>query len=678
MPIENLAVSIREMPRWGKRLVVISTDALLCIAAVALALVLRVEVWEVRRLQYLPSLVGALLLFLPVFYASGVYRQIVRAGGGTALSSAAKATLIYGTVYALIFTVVGISGVPRSIGVLQPVVFFLLLTATRLLARYWLGGYYRDAHLRKQWPRVVIYGAGDAGQQLARALESGAKMWLVGFADDDARLHGTTLHGVPVFPAAKMAEWLPKLRVNDVLLALPSVSRRRRNEIVDNVRAVDSEVRVRTLPAVTDIASGRIQVSQLHEVGVTDLLGRDPIPPNTALLSRNISGKVVLVTGAGGSIGSELCRQILMVKPATLLLVEVSEFALYDIHRELSGVAEQEGIGTMLLPLLGSVRDLERMRKIFTTWRPDTVYHAAAYKHVPMVEHNPAEGIANNVFGTLRTAQLAVESGVTDFVLISTDKAVRPTNVMGASKRLAELCLQALANDAAASRITRFSMVRFGNVLGSSGSVVPLFREQIRKGAPITLTHKDITRYFMTIPEAAQLVIQAGAMAEGGDVFVLDMGQPVKIIDLARRMIELSGLTVQDEDNPDGDIAIEVTGLRPGEKLYEELLIGDNPQPTAHERIMKAHEDYLPWSYLREQLDAMAEAVRSNDVQAMRTLLKALVSGYRPASDVVDWLHMEQDSQMQSLGTDTGTLGRTVARAPAQPPLPGAERLRVI
>lgn len=678
MPIEKIAASIRQMPRWGKRLVVISTDALLCAAAVALALMLRTERWDVLRLPYLPSLLGALLLFLPVFYAVGVYREVFRAGSGTTVSRAAKATLLYGAVYALVFTMVGIAGVPRTVGVLQPVMFFVLVAASRLLARYWLGGIYRDAHLRKQWPRVLIYGAGEAGQQLASALENGRKVWLMGFVDDDARLHGSTLHGVPVLPSADLDKWLSKLRINDVLLALPSASRRRRSEIVDTIRAIDPEVVVRTLPAVTDIAQGRVQVSQLHDVDVTDLLGRDPIPPNAQLLGRNIAGKVVVVTGAGGSIGSELCRQILVARPATLLLVEVSEFALYDIHRELSGVAEQEGIDTMLLPLLGSVRDLERMRKIFTTWRPDTVYHAAAYKHVPMVEHNPAEGIANNVFGTLRTAQLAVESGVTDFVLISTDKAVRPTNVMGASKRLAELCLQALANDAAASRITRFSMVRFGNVLGSSGSVVPLFREQIRKGAPITLTHKDITRYFMTIPEAAQLVIQAGAMAEGGDVFVLDMGQPVKIIDLARRMIELSGLTVQDEDNPDGDIAIEVTGLRPGEKLYEELLIGDNPQPTAHERIMKAHEDYLPWSYLREQLDAMAEAVRSNDVQAMRTLLKALVSGYRPASDVVDWLHMEQDSQMQSLGTDTGTLGRTVARAPAQPPLPGAERLRVI
>jgi FlaA1/EpsC-like NDP-sugar epimerase len=363
-------------------------------------------------------------------------------------------------------------------------------------------------------------------------------------------------------------------------------------------------------------------------------------------------GKVVLVTGAGGSIGSELCRQILAVAPAKLLLIEQSEFALYAIHQELEEkLAGLDGATLpVLVPLLASVQDDDRMREIMSTWHPDTVYHAAAYKHVPLVEHNPAAGIKNNVLGTLRTGQAAAENGVADFVLISTDKAVRPTNVMGASKRLAEMALQALAAHAHATRAgTKFSMVRFGNVLGSSGSVVPKFRQQIREGGPITLTHPEVTRFFMTIPEAAQLVIQAGAMAKGGDVFVLDMGQPVKILDLACRMIELSGLTVRDEAQPDGDIQIDVTGLRPGEKLYEELLIGENPQPTVHPRIMKAHEEFIPWADLEGKLSALQMALNVNDVGIIRMMMQELVSGYTPSDDIVDWVYLAQESEAQAM-----------------------------
>jgi FlaA1/EpsC-like NDP-sugar epimerase len=363
------------------------------------------------------------------------------------------------------------------------------------------------------------------------------------------------------------------------------------------------------------------------------------------LLAKNIVGKVVLVTGAGGSIGSELCRQIFSIGPEKLLLIEQSEFALYAIHQELEGKLSNRKIG--LVPLLASVQDQERMHEIVSTWKPDTVYHAAAYKHVPLVEHNPAEGIKNNVLGTLKAAQAAAENGVSDFVLVSTDKAVRPTNIMGASKRLAEMVLQALA---ATNPGPKFTMVRFGNVLGSSGSVVPKFRQQIRDGGPITLTHPEITRYFMTIPEAAQLVIQSGAMAKGGDVFVLDMGQSVKIIDLARRMIELSGLAVKDSQNPDGDIEIEITGLRPGEKLYEELLIGENPKPTSHPRIMKAHEDFLPWAELLPKLNALEMALNVNDVTVVRLMLQQLVSGYAPSSGIVDWVHLEQEAEAEALG----------------------------
>jgi FlaA1/EpsC-like NDP-sugar epimerase len=367
--------------------------------------------------------------------------------------------------------------------------------------------------------------------------------------------------------------------------------------------------------------------------------------PNHILLAMNVRSKVVMVTGAGGSIGSEICRQILAVGPSKLLLIEQSEFALYAIHQELE--EKFAGRDIVLVPLLASVQDGDRMREIMSTWHPDTVYHAAAYKHVPLVEHNPAEGIKNNVLGTLRSAQAAAENGVSDFVLISTDKAVRPTNLMGASKRLAEMVLQALA---ATNPGTKFSMVRFGNVLGSSGSVVPKFRQQIRDGGPITLTHPDITRYFMTIPEASQLVIQAGAMAKGGDVFVLVMGQSVKIMDLARRMIELSGLTVKDEQNPDGDIEIEISGLRPGEKLYEELLIGDNPKPTSHQRIMKAHEEFILWADLENKLNALQMALNVNDVGVILLMMQQLIAGYTPNDEIVDWVYLEQEAEVRALG----------------------------
>jgi FlaA1/EpsC-like NDP-sugar epimerase len=405
---------------------------------------------------------------------------------------------------------------------------------------------------------------------------------------------------------------------------------------------LQAHVQVRTLPSVNELAQGRVGISDLRELDIDDLLGREPVSPNHILLGKNIVGKVVLVTGAGGSIGSELCRQILAIGPATLLLIEHSEFALYAIHQELEDKLSE--LNTELVPLLASVRDEARMREIMVTWKPDTLYHAAAYKHVPLVEHNPIEGIKNNTWGTLTAARIAAEQGVADFVLISTDKAVRPTNIMGASKRLAEMVLQALADTMPQ---TRFSMVRFGNVLGSSGSVVPKFRRQIRDGGPITLTHPDITRYFMTIPEAAQLVIQAGAMAKGGDVFVLDMGQPVRIKDLAERMVELSGLSLIDDDNPDGDIEIQITGLRPGEKLFEELLIGDNPKPTSHARIMKAHEEYLAWPLLALQLDALEAALERADMATMQDLLVQLVSGYAPNDEAVDWVGLENTRQQR-------------------------------
>ena len=467
------------------------------------------------------------------------------------------------------------------------------------------------------------------------------EMQVIGFLDDDDRLHGHVLNGQPIYNPQDLLNLANTLDISSVLLAMPSLSRKRRNEILSQIRS--ARVAVRTLPSVTDLASGKVSISDLRELDIDDLLGREPVMPNHILLAMNIRNKTVMVTGAGGSIGSELCRQILAVGPDKLLLIEQSEFALYKIHQELEEKFSNKNM--VLVPLLASVQDEERMREIMSTWHPDTVYHAAAYKHVPLVEHNPAEGIKNNFMGTMSTAKAAAETGVSDFVLISTDKAVRPTNIMGASKRLAEMVLQALAANAPN---TKFSMVRFGNVLGSSGSVVPKFRQQIREGGPITLTHPEITRFFMTIPEASQLVIQAGAMAKGGDVFVLDMGQSVRIVDLARRMIELSGLTIKDEENPDGDIEIEITGLRPGEKLYEELLIGDNPSPTSHSRIMKAQEEFIPWEELQEKLKALEIALNVNDVGVIRLMMKQLVTGYTPNQEIVDWVYLEQESEAQA------------------------------
>ncbi|NUU03208.1 polysaccharide biosynthesis protein [Herbaspirillum robiniae] len=632
-----LAEPVLGLPRVAKRLIVLTVDASLCVLTVWLSFYLRLG-------EFIPLSDGALLaaivsiiIALPIFIVFGFYRAIFRYSGWSALMTVSKAVAIYALIYAAIYTAIGIAGVPRTVGLIQPMLLLLLVGASRAAARYWLGGIYKNKLKLAALPKVLIYGAGTAGRQLAAAMSNSHEMRVIGFIDDDDRLHGHILNGLPIYSPADLRGLAESVGVSDVLLALPSASRKRRNEILREM--LHAKVSVRTLPSVTELAQGKVSISLLRELDIDDLLGREPVTPNHILLGKNISGKIVLVTGAGGSIGSELCRQILKVKPAALLLIEQSEYALYQIHQELQDLLNDR---IPLVPLLASVRDEERMREIMSTWKPDTVYHAAAYKHVPLVEHNPAEGIRNNVLGTYTAASMAMEQGVADFVLISTDKAVRPTNIMGASKRLAEMVLQALAEK---SETTKFTMVRFGNVLGSSGSVVPKFRQQIRDGGPITLTHPEITRYFMTIPEAAQLVIQAGAMARGGDVFVLDMGQPVKIMDLAIRMIELTGLSVKDEQHPDGDVEIQITALRPGEKLYEELLIGDNPKPTSHTRIMKAHEEFLTWALLEEKLNALKMALDINDVGVIRAILQELVSGYAPNEDIVDWVYMAQEAE---------------------------------
>lgn len=634
---DSIVVPLLALPRISKRLISIVVDMALCVLSVWLAYYLRLGIFI--PLDGRPSLAVAasIALAIPVFVAFGLYRAVLRYGGQQLAWATIRACASYGAIYAAIFAGYGFDDVPRTVGIIQPLILFALVFLSRASASYFLGGAYRRLSRPVPLDRTIIYGAGMSGQQLAAAIADAGTMKVVGFLDDDRSLHGRTIGNLRVYNPGTLTTLLARLEVHHVLLAIPSASRQRRNEIIEQLRA--AQVEVRTLPGVLDLAHGEVRIDDLRPLSIEDLLSRAPVPPQAGLLSAKVSDRVVMVTGAGGSIGSELTRQVLALEPRRLLLVETSEFALYSIHRELEAMDVR---GCEIIPLIASAVDRERMARIFETWKPQQVYHAAAYKHVPLVEHNVLEGVRNNALGTLNLAELASEHGVENFVLVSTDKAVRPSNTMGASKRLAELILQGLASSLPR---TCFSMVRFGNVLGSSGSVVPLFREQIRNGGPVTITHTDMTRYFMTIPEAAQLVMQAGAMARGGEVFVLDMGQPVRILDLARNMIELSGLTVRSEAGH-GDIEVRAIGLRPGEKLYEELLIGNNPQPTAHPRIMMAEEKALPWPELRMKLDTMSRYIAAHDVVAIRGLLLSLVEEFAPTDGLMDWTHLGVDQRL--------------------------------
>ncbi len=586
-------------------------------------------------LQWLAYALGPTLA-LPIFVRMGLYRAIFRYTGVAALITTGKAVALYGTILLSILLAAQWEGVPRSVGVLQPLILLLMVGASRALGWFWLAGRPENAT-----HRLLIYGAGSAGAQTAAAMQNMRQYRLMGFVDDDHKKADSTINGVRVYSPGNLPELIERLKITDVLLAIPSTTRERRHEIIQDLG--DAAVRVRTLPGLSDLASGRVTMADFQDLDIEDLLGREPVTPNPQLLDRNIRGKTVLVTGAGGSIGSELCRQIAAQSPACLVLLDHSEYGLYSIHHELDALKGKGIRVSELVPILANVRDESHLVRICKQYRPHTIYHAAAYKHVPMVEVNPEEGVLNNVFGTLHTVKAAIATEVQDFVLISTDKAVRPTNLMGATKRVAELILQALAAstthpfpshkdtaDATWESPTRFSMVRFGNVLGSSGSVIPLFRRQIAAGGPVTVTHSEVTRYFMTIPEAAQLVLQAGAMAEGGDVFVLDMGTPIKILELAKRMVRLSGLSIRDQSHPHADIDLVFTGLRPGEKLYEELLIGDNVRPTEHLRILRAREEYLSWEILQPQLQALAEDMQSHHGSNLKDLIRRLVPAYAP------------------------------------------------
>ena len=633
--------------RRAKQSLVLLIDLSACIITVYIAFYLRLGEWGLIRNDINSGLflatVISLGLALPIFFVFGLYRAIFRYSGIASFLAIVKAIVIYSFLYATFFTVIGISGIPRTVGIIQPILLLITILAIRMLARYWLGDLYQQHSNSPVLQQALIYGAGSVGRQLAQAMMNNKRVRVVGFLDDNVALQGQLINQLPIYAPSQLSELIIPLKISELFLALPEENRKHRNEILRKIQ--DIKISIRTLPSMTELAQGKVTANDLQELDIEDLFGRESTVFDSISSNKNILGKVVLVTGAGGSIGSELCRQIFILGPAVLLLYEQNEFSLYALHQELQRRQTITGSKTnILIPLLGSITDTRRISEVMASWSPHTVYHAAAYKHVPLVEHNVTDGIRNNVFGTLITARMAVKYGVSDFVLVSTDKAVRPTNVMGASKRLAEMILQALARERIISNtVTNFSIVRFGNVLESSGSVIPKFRQQIRNGGPITLTHPEVMRYFMTIPEAAQLIIQAGTMSKGGEVFLLDMGEAVKIIDLIRRMIQLSGLTLCDEGNPNGDIKIEIIGLRPGEKLYEELLIGDNPEPTSHPRIMKANEDFLPLEELEGKLQLLQAALDINDLDQIFQILERLISGYQMSDNIVDWVYLEKN-----------------------------------
>ncbi|MCX7098531.1 MAG: nucleoside-diphosphate sugar epimerase/dehydratase [Methylococcales bacterium] len=629
------------LQRRNKAIILVSTDVFFVLFSLWSAFSLRWGVWYVPKGAEWYLFAVSPLLAIPIFIRLGLYRAIIRYIEIRALWTIVQATTLYALVFAFVLYESGIKVIPRTVSPLNWLIVLLLVGSSRFFARWWLGETYfrlgggRSANeLRKK--NVVIYGAGSAGVQLASALSHGRDFRPVAFIDDDILLHRRKANGLRIYPLSSLSYLIDRHQVSDVLLAMPSANRARISELIRLLEPY--AVHVMSMPGLSDIAQGRVTVDTLQEVDIADLLGRHPVAPDQALLDATIYGKVVMVTGAGGSIGSELCRQIIQLQPVALILFELSEFGLYATEKELNHLLSlaKNAKPIEIITILGSVTDAKRLEQICTVFKVQTIYHAAAYKHVPMVEKNPGAAIWNNIFGTLHAAQAAINANVELFVLISTDKAVRPTNTMGATKRFAELILQALSLGAGSKHQTRFTMVRFGNVLGSSGSVVPLFREQIARGGPVTVTDARIIRYFMTIPEASQLVIQAGALSHGGDVFVLDMGEPIQILDLAKRMIHLSGLGIKDQDHPLGEIEIKFTGLRPGEKLYEELLIGDNVSETSHPRIMRAKEQVIPWPELEKMLETLAQASQDDDFECVRGVLKQAVAGFVPQCEIGD------------------------------------------
>ena len=610
-----------------------SIDFVCCILTVWISFYLRLgEVIEFSELGFNIFLISVLLFFAVSIYF-GLYKTILRFSGIYALFDISKVIVLYAILYSVIIVFIGIERVPRTIGLIQPLLLWIFVSCWRILIKKILSRGNNNYSINKKIPsRALVYGSGKAGRQLVRAMQESSEIQIKGFLDDENTKIGRFIDGKAIFSPNQLQNLIDEKKINLILLAIPSVSKKRRLEIIRNL--MKYKIAVRTVPGIADLAQGKSTITDFNELEVDDLLGRIEVKPYKDLMKKNISSKTILVTGAGGSIGSELCRQIVKLNPKRLLLLEISEFALYSILEEL-----EQNKNIEVIPLIGSVQDFGRLNEVFSIWRPQTIYHAAAYKHVPIVEYNLVEGLKNNVFGTYELAKLSLIYEIEDFVFVSTDKAVRPTNMMGATKRLAELILQALNhNDQLTNnnKKTKFSIVRFGNVLESSGSVIPKFREQIKNGGPITLTHKDVTRYFMTIPEASQLVIQAGAMAKGGDVFVLDMGNPIKIYDLAIKMIELSGLTVKNFSQKKGDIEIKITGLRPGEKLFEELLLSKNPIKTKHPKIFKSKEPFIKYDKLITEIESLKNLMEDNDLESILKRLGSIVIDYSPNSKIID------------------------------------------
>ena len=637
MPIINeISKNIINLPRYAKRTIIIIVDLGLCVLCTWLAFYLRLEQFiKINDVAILAALTS-ITLAIPTFWLLGLYKVVFRFGGSSLIFAVTVAMAIYGLFYFLVIGIYTIQNIPRSIGIIQPLLLLIGILSSRVTIQYlFLGSFLSKNFKNKNKKKVLIYGAGSAGRQLLTSLENNLEMKVVGFVDDNQQYHNQSILGQTVFDPIKIKELIILKDIDLVLLALPLISRTKRNQIIDYLNSFN--ITVKTLPSIQDIVDGKVSLSDIKDLTIEDLLSREEVQPNLELLSKNIRSKIVLVSGAGGSIGSELCRQIMKLKPKTLLLLELNEFALYKISEEL----KKQTQNVKIVPLLINVQNSSRLNVVFKTFKVDTVYHAAAYKHVPLVEENICESVKNNVYGTFLIAKTAIENNVLNFVLISSDKAVRPTNIMGASKRLAEICIQALHHDHK-DKQTKFAIVRFGNVLQSSGSVIPKFKEQIMQGGPITLTDPEVTRYFMTITEASQLVIQAGAMSESCDVFVLDMGKSVKIKDLIFKMIKLSGLTIKDAKNLEGDIEIKITGLRPGEKLYEELLIGDNPQKTYHEKIQKAQDPFIPFDQLKIELDYLSTLLEDNRVADVKDMLGKLLPSYQSKSKIVDHIHKEQ------------------------------------
>ena len=629
------------LSRIYKQLIMLLVDSVVLVSILLASFSIRLGYWYFPENDLIWVIFGAPVVASIIFVRFGLYRAVIRYIGFKALWTVLQAVSLYALVWGVIGFMVAVDGIPRSVILINWMLSLLAIGGVRIAARFLLSNNVKFSILNFEFNgngngnsnerRVLVYGAGDAGVQLIGALAHSDEYHPVGLIDDSKELQGQYISGLSVYSVDAIEKLIIKLKVNEILIAMPSASRAKRLAIIGILEPYP--VHVRMLPGVAELAQGKVSVGDLREVSIKDLLGRDLVEANKDLLGKNITDKVVVVTGAGGSIGSELCRQIVFLEPKVLILFEMSELALYTIEKELSNI----GIYSLdIYPILGSVNNKARLDNVFKQFNVDTIYHAAAYKHVPMVEFNNTEGVNNNIFGTLNCAQAAIDANVETFVLISTDKAVRPTNTMGATKRSAELVLQALSANQTG---TKFSMVRFGNVLGSSGSVIPLFKKQIKAGGPITVTDKDIIRYFMTISEAVELVIQAGAMGTGGDVFVLDMGEPVRIHDLAVKMIHLSGLEVKDDVHPNGDIQIKYTGLRAGEKLYEELLIGDNVSETDNPLIMRAQEEMLAWDELKPVLDELNGAIESCDHEKLRKLLIKIVPDFKPQCEISDILH---------------------------------------